>query len=46
VRASIRHGAKIPDGIGELAREAADELNAVATELQGLIKQMQAVLRK
>jgi hypothetical protein len=32
-------------GYGELTREAADELDAVATELQRLIKQMQAVLR-
>jgi hypothetical protein len=33
-------------GYGELTREAADELDAVATELQELLKQMQAVLRK
>ena len=33
-------------GYGELTREAADELDVVATELQGLLKQMQAVLGK
>jgi hypothetical protein len=33
-------------GYGELTREAADELDAVATELQGLLKQMQAVLKR
>lgn len=33
-------------GYGELTREAADELDAVAMEIQGLLKQMQAVLRE
>lgn len=33
-------------GYGELTREAADELDAVATELQGLLKRVQSALTR
>jgi PHP family Zn ribbon phosphoesterase len=37
---------KYVKGYGELTKEAADELDSIATELQGIFKEMQAVLKR